>query len=647
MSGNKPKIVIGLVLAVGIVGLSIAAMAPSPAGAGEPVPPKAQAKQPASAAERGPGENPKEDSEQVTVAGIVVGPDGKPFVGAHVFLTAPWSFGPDLSHAVRTRPDAAVRTITDKNGAFTLTAKAADFGPDGRAELVATGTGAGLAWARVGPRGAGKLMTLRLVADDNPVEGRVVDLEGQPLAGISVHVQWVGQVADEGAVTAWAEKNKRGKFALNKRGEIDGLLEGVTRLDPSGLDVPSAVRTDKEGRFRLAGYGRGRALFLAVQGPTIAETRLTALTVSGPADGWSPSPYWGLYPARFEFVAAVGKPIVGKVRDKASGKPIAGITVAVQAPIRSHATTDAEGRFRITGALKSKTYTVTAGVPASEKAYFNHTKFDLPDTAGVEPFEVDFDLERGIQVRGRLTDRETGKPVRGTVHYYPLADNPNLKNYTTLGRPQQNSIYTSRTSRDGSFTVLAVPGTGVLAANADDPARFAPAEKKDWNIDSFGGGAAVVPINVSETDPKTAVCDIALYPGRNVTGSVLDPGGRPLSGAYVAGLRYGERFTLTPPKLDGATFTAAFDPRCAGSLVFVQPEKKLAAVCRLGRDEKGPLEVRLTALGTATGRVVDAAGKPRRDQGPRPFRAGRGRRQGRAGRDAVRLRRILAEATRT
>ena len=37
-------------------------------------------------------------------------------------------------------------------------------------------------------RGDGKELTLQLVADDVPVTGRIIDLEGRPVAGVTVKV---------------------------------------------------------------------------------------------------------------------------------------------------------------------------------------------------------------------------------------------------------------------------------------------------------------------------------------------------------------------------------------------------------------------------------------------------------------------------
>src|SRR5262249_30364277 len=138
------------------------------------------------------------------------------------------------------------------------------------------------------------------------------------------------------------------------------------------------------------------------------------------------SSFQGGFPATFEYTARPSKPIVGTVRDKATSKPLAGITVCFPQYNRSLTTTDEKGRYRLDGVGKNKDYDVTAeGIP-----YSNTTKLNIPDTAGLDPITVDFELERGILVKGRLTDNATGQPVQGWLTYIHLADNPHLKNFT-------------------------------------------------------------------------------------------------------------------------------------------------------------------------------------------------------------------------
>src|SRR5207302_1223715 len=115
-------------------------------------------------------------------------------------------------------------------------------------------------------------------------------------------------------------------------------------------------------------------------------------------------------------------------------------------------------------------------------------------------------------------------------------------------------------------------------------------------------------------------CDIALEPGRPVTGSVVGPDGQPLTGVLATGLtavlpaaRFRTRLLEGPlaQKLEAASFTAhGIDPRQPRTLILVHPEKGLAKVQTLRGDEAGPLTVRLEPVGSISGRIVDAEGRP-------------------------------------
>src|SRR5262249_22323922 len=140
-----------------------------------------------------------------------------------------------------------------------------------------------------------------------------------------------------------------------------------------------------------------------------------------------------------------------------------------------------------------------------------------------------FDLQRGIPVKGRLTARATGKPVRGSVIYLAAADNPNVKDFTELTLFHVQAHPLGDAGPDGSFTVLAIPGQGMLCVRAEDADHYTGAEIPDWDgfdLRAVPGGIhpsqfnAVVPIDVSEQEPRSMICDVALDPGRTRTGTV-------------------------------------------------------------------------------------------------------------------------------
>src|SRR5262249_9815794 len=141
---------------------------------------------------------------------------------------------------------------------------------------------------------------------------------------------------------------------------------------------------------------------------------------------------YGAYTASFDLVLVPSKPIIGTVRDRRTGKPLPGATVVCSSGGYARATTDAKGRYRLDGGPKVRAYWGSAGGPP----HFNGTNLELADTPGLDPLTGDFALDRGVLVRGGLTARATGKPIAGWVGYRPDSDNPNVKDYPDLGKPQ-------------------------------------------------------------------------------------------------------------------------------------------------------------------------------------------------------------------
>ncbi len=535
----------------------------------------------------------------------VLDPDGKPVAGARLFL---------LSEVTRKKVNLLPHAATDKEGRFHFTVSSADFGAQGKGVLAATAKGFGLDWIDLRAQDKSGEITLRLVADDTPIVGQVRDLEGQPVAGATVQVDDVAGRADGKDLAPFVEKLekylKEGTPGFPNKNFQPGPLFAARgqfqwkRLRPKGLDMPATVTTGKDGRFRLTGFGRERILEITIYGSTIAKTHLQALTRKGPSSGWIRGHY-GLYSCKIDYLAAPCKPITGTVRDKQTGKPIANVSVWVVQNTNIGARTDSQGRYRIVGAAKSNEYQVdAAGMPYNAMPYFYHRKKHIADTPGFDPITVDLEMERGILVRGRLTDKSTGKPVQGEITYQAEPDNPHLKDYVDAVNGGS-----AKTASDGSFAVLAIAGPGRLHAKADDANRFVRGESARGSFQFH----AEARINPSEDDPKSMTCDIALEPARVLSGSVVGPDGKPLAEVYAAGRWpiYSLDF-MSHERLQSNSFeVGGLKPGQPRTLVFLHPQKKLGKVVKLQGGETKPLLVRLAPLDAAlTGRILDAKGRP-------------------------------------
>jgi RNA polymerase sigma factor (sigma-70 family) len=610
MSLGPIKTVSAVLVALGL--LACAALRHDPAAA---APTAAAAPAPAPAAPLAEGE--------VRVAGRVLDPDGKPFAGAKLYLIVPTLTAP------------LERGASGAAGEFEFTVRPGkEFElPTGDVDawipvvVVAVAPGFGPAFARAPKPGSPADLTLRLVPDDRPLRGRVLDLEGRPLAGVTVRLDRISEPSaggDLGPFVAMLRERQEG-YACENALLRNFYGPALTRLFPPAV-------TDAQGRFQVTGVGRERIARLTIEGPTVETAEVHAMTRPGETvrvAEWKRNPKGGRMTycgSEFDHLAAPCKPIVGVVRDQDTGQPLAGVTVQSEKLFNSnvwgrshlHTVTDAEGRYRLTGMPKGVGNFIKAA-PGDGQPYLPADRA-VGDSPGLEPIAVDFTLKRGVLVSGRVFDKATGQPVPAQVEYFVFTGNPNLaalKGFTT-------ERY-RRTKPDGTFRMVALPGRSLIAVRADGDRyltgvggeQLGPLDQHGLLRDTQPSfccvegyhGLAVLDLPAGS---DTATADIALDPGRTVVGTVVDPDGKPLAGAKVSGLKsYAYTYWEHEP-LKSAGFTAfALRPEKPRGILALHEGRKLAGGVTVRGDEAGPVTVKLEPWGVLTGRVVDPEGRPR------------------------------------
>jgi RNA polymerase sigma factor (sigma-70 family) len=560
----------------------------------------------------------------VPVTGQVLDPDGKPLPGARIYAYVSYVLsgpGQEARH---------VRATTAADGRFRFTLDRAAFDrmePDtawDQVTVVAAASGYGPAWETFRRPDEAGALKLRLVKDNVPITGRVLDLEGRPIPGVAVRATAI-ELALHNNLDAWIQATRATKTPWNEAS--DGRLDLVVPILPR-----PEVTTDADGRFRLTGIGRDRIVTISLRGPTIAARDGETYVITRAVPSFHVplnlrAPELGnlvFYGATADIAAAPTKPIVGTVRDKDTGRPLAGVTIQSQLMAAGgtllrdslQVTTDRNGHYRLLGMPKGKGNVIRVVAPADQP--YLQSAADVPDTPGLLAVRVDFALKRGVWIHGRVTDGATGKPVRARVRYGAFRDNRQLG-----GLPGYDGSTVAATAADGSFRVLGLPGRGLLAVKAEED-RFLPsvgaeqipaADKTFTNIEFIQSNPsfltvehhAFVPVNPAE-DGKGAPCEVRLDPGKTVTGTILGPDSKPLDGVTVHDLK----LAWTNPKpLPGPNFTAtALDPRLPRRLYFLHRDKHLGAAVLVRGDEDKPLTVRLQPCGSVTGRILDATGKP-------------------------------------
>jgi RNA polymerase sigma factor (sigma-70 family) len=545
-----------------------------------PLPPEGQ-QRPSAAFRQADGEA----DPPVEVRGRVLGPQGRPVAGARLYVG--YVRRRNEPEAVAHRPAYPLRATSGADGSFRFTFAHSELDERyldaSRPVVVAVADGLGPDWAEIG----GEPLRLRLV-EDLPLEGRILDPDRRPVAGARVTVRGVSGLC--------------------------GPLPGQP-----------AAKTDADGRFRLTGLGRNRSVVLALAGPALPPTVFVAVT--RPTEAVAPRGRG----TPFEYVSAAGRPIRGVVRDRRTGRPLAGVKVSLPAigPRSSDPTTrtDRYGRYELLAPVMPWATVVVQ--PQRGQPYFAEMQRAKSPAEG--PLTVDFELLGGLPLRGRVTDQATGRPPRrAVVEYYPLPGNE--QGAALPPRSRMVPASSSSLGADGSWSLAVLPGPGIVlvAASPRDSWTSARLDKKElaalckaadggasaWNhiadrparsparvVDRYNALALINPAGRE----APAKLDFILHRARPLRGTVVGPDGEPLAGVKVCGLTA----MPDPEVLQSASFTVeGLNPQVPRQLIFSHGEKRLGKVLTLRREQTETLTVRLEPCGEVIGRVVDRASKP-------------------------------------
>ena len=278
-------------------------------------------------------------------------------------------------------------------------------------------------------------VVLRLDQPSHRIQGRLVSLEGQPLSGVNVGVKMLA-IAEPDKVDKWLatveRRRKEGSLPKPSGGGATGNLyisamvwdssannksNAVetspyfpinTRLLPAHPQFPAAVRTDADGRFEIDGLPSDSLASLEMSGPNVATHTICVLNrdierINVPNTGYPGAESNGYYGAKFDHPVEPGMAIVGTVKDKESGQPLAGVRVSAYLIVdHSHigqsrwaAETDKDGRFRIDG-FPSGGEKLIDLYPGKEQPYLVSRGIEVQNGSGTKPAETEIKLRRGV-----------------------------------------------------------------------------------------------------------------------------------------------------------------------------------------------------------------------------------------------------------
>ncbi len=558
-----------------------------------------------------PEPNPLEIPGKVTFRGRVLAPDGRRVRGAKLYMTLAWGY----PHEPSPSPEYGT---TGPDGRFRFAVPEEIFG-DQFTVVAATAPNYGAGWVEVSALGQRDDLTIRLVEDDVPINGQIIDLEGKPIPGAILRLMQINVALGED-LGLWLEAVKAQK---GERLELEQRY-----LKRFTIAVPLQVTTDSAGRFRLTGIGRNRLVAVQLDGPTIVSEHLHMLTRPGePGDPRLVDTYYG---ANFRHAAAPSKPIVGVVRDADTKQPLAGVTIRSSALATGQkgtfqefdlvrTVTDAQGRYRLTGMPKRAGNQIVA-IPGRDQPYVSiHTY--VSDRPGLDPVTADIELKRGVWIEGKITDKVTGQPLRGRVEYFALSSNPNLRDFPGFnGTFPFINDFGVQTLEDGSYRFVGLPGLSLVAVWYLD--NYLRAPDRDDEYGTKESSLSTAPYHADYTinygalapiDPPKGVDsvtrDVTLDPGWKIKGTVLGPDGQPLAGARRFFMGIGRSYWERDP-MKTAEFTGWFNPR-RPDVLFHHPEKGLVGVAPRPKENGSSINVRLELGAAVTGRLVGADWQPR------------------------------------
>ncbi len=531
-----------------------------------------------------------------TVHLTVQGPDGKPvanamvlWLGASKSALARGALPHDDPERMGPRFKVLAKAQTDAQGHQDMSAEF-DSGDDSPTQFIVTAPGFGICPHIVQETLAESTVKMTL-APEVLIHGRLLTPAGAPAAGVRVLLNG---------------------FHNDAMNHSEGIYTGLGQTDEE-LPVywPRPRKTDSDGRVTIEGVPREFYASLSFWHPDFAVDEVTVSTV---ADG-SLSPglkAFEIVPVKPTFTHTLepARPVQGRVTDRHTGKPIAGMVVEMT-PMRSHGgmpflgRTDADGQFRISGHQANLMY-ITTVHPRADSGYLAASDQHQGWPAGAKFLEVNFALEKGRLIQGRVIDCDSRQPVEGAaVMYQPASKNPNNK-------PDFDLRNTVLAARDGTFRITGLPGDGMLVAEVPDPdAVRAPVKGTMYGMTAYPHGSVTVHMP-GDGEPKPV--EIAVRKGVTMETRVVDPGGQVVREvvAFFPGIHaclidvwnQGQEFA------DGIVRIRGADPERTYRVCFIKPDRKLGAVAELKYDGKaaGPIEVRLQPTASVHGKVATPGG---------------------------------------
>lgn len=332
----------------------------------------------------------------------------------------------------------------------------------------------------------------------------------------------------------------------------------LAKLAPFGVETSAS---DSEGRFEIAGLPAGAQAALKVAHPQYAQEGTEAVPVGG----------------NIEVTMAPGTLVRGRALRRDDGAPAPNARVTLRSAHPPHDTTlvmaDEAGAFL--ARLKPGHYLYRAETPDLSSVGWE------PFTASVAEARLDVYLGPLGGLRGVVRDADSGEPIAGA---------------RVVAQTDKTVEAYLRTGADGTFALEAADGEYVVAVTGA-PGYFPPAS-----------GATRVRLVAGETLDLPGQWLAPIPPFRV---QFVDDAGAAVPGVLVSLLRPAQ-FGWTRADADGwATLRVGSLPEDGRILgVAEDPARPLGAFFTLGRETGPEARVQMLPLGSVSGEVRNARGRP-------------------------------------
>ena len=578
----------------------------------------------------------------ITIEGMVFKPDGTAAAGASVRTHAWWWNWPSQFRRDEGSPPL-FETTTGSDGRFSLKLP---FGPDEKlsdaawkdvwsepswkrlwnySAVVASMPGYGGSWVALEQLVPSESITLRLV-NEHPIRGKIIDLEGKPIAGATVQISSPTD-GKAGSLDAWLSGIRAGEpvwTVYEKAGKS---------VEPKLLGISDKLKADTDGRFEIRGLGPECKLDLAFVGDTVAHREAIACTrkmepisrLIIPDSSKQTEPVFG---SDFIYSADPARIISGIVKDAATGERLAGVSVESYKldgyPFAEHrvlkSVSDSQGRFQLIGMPKGSENELIVLPP--DGMPFLTRLIKVPDSPGLGQIELQIDLNRGVMIAGRVTDKATGIGVPNCrLNYLPYRSNEFAQRTPEFGTDERGHDDQMRytTDADGRFQLVGLPGkavVGVVSVFQNYRAGFGydeltgPKDGSSDRMDTYRN-----PVNPSpkwpnsmrevdiEAGAKSYSLDLQLDPGVSVRLAIQDVEGNLVTGTTIQGLATNGHIDTVQ---DAVQIATNFGPTESRSIIVRHDTRRIGRVIRVGYEEvkEEQLPVVLEPFATVQGRLM-------------------------------------------